>query len=227
MKNHPIIFSGPSVLAILEGRKTQTRRVVKPQPVRVSGMHDLDAEPGETVIFNGWPTKLVESRGKWKRAAGELTPQAKKCPYGQPGCSILWVREAWCDIRDGGFDRDVAYRADALNRNRQEDGDSQRIREEFGYKYRPSIHMPRWACRLFLEVTEVRVERLQEITPEDAKSEGMRVKLPRRRSLTDREVFERRVVEFYREQWDSLNAKRGFGWETNPWVWVVSFNHQK
>lgn len=92
MKDQPILFSGPMVRAILDNRKTQTRRPVKPQPARIVSDWSQDAEPGERVIYRGWPHRLEESRGRNKSAAGELYPRKLKCPYGVPS-DLLWVKE--------------------------------------------------------------------------------------------------------------------------------------
>ncbi len=190
MKEHPILFNAEMVRAILDGRKTQTRRCVK-NPEIMDGLM-LEGEEGE-----------------W-------------CPYGKPG-DRLWVRETWTknyrptlrgerflrhDPRDGCG---IIYRADGI-----------RIDREYGEKWKPSIFMPRWASRILLEVTDVRVERVQEIREKDSFAEGCH---PDRMHYgpcnndhcpcTCRGAFAR--------LWDSINAKRGFGWESDPWVWVVSF----
>jgi hypothetical protein len=128
---------------------------------------------------------------------------AAHSPYGQAG-DRLWVREtfAFDVIKNNGF----RYRADV---DPQTDG----------WTWTPSIHMPRAACRLVLEVTGVRVERLQAITWRDAFAEGFE---PQPVSA-DPTVHRDAARDWYMDLWDSLNAKRGFGWATNPWVWVVSF----
>lgn len=124
------------------------------------------------------------------------------CPYGQPG-DRLWVRETWGWFSkqfEWGDCRGVSYKAD----------------NAFAPKYqtfRPSIHMPRWASRITLEIVSVRVERVQDISEEDAKAEGV-IPLEPRTGLYRCE-FER--------VWDSINAKRGCGWNSNPWVWAIMF----
>lgn len=120
------------------------------------------------------------------------------CPYGQTG-DRLWVRESFCFRGETIEGRDrYRYRADE---NPATDG----------WRWTPSIHMPRVACRLVLEVTGVRDELLQNISLGDCEAEGCGHVMPRS------------AQEVYRELWDSLNAKRGFGWDVNPWVWVVEF----
>lgn len=196
MRERPILFSGPMVRAILDGRKTQTRRVMKPQPIARNGRvmcwkNDYDAEYFSTV---GEPE-------------GEFQCRAKRCcPYGGPG-DRLWVREgfAYCpkDWKTGG----VIYRADGENKH------------VMSFEWRPSIHMPRVASRLTLELTDVRVERVREISRDEIKAEGCKVV-----ALAYGDDGE--VVGFQADfalLWDSINAKRGFGWDKNPWVWVVEF----
>ena len=179
IRERPIIFSGPMVKAILEGRKTQTRRVLK-------------------------------KRGQY------TTRKEARCPYGQPG-DRLWVREtfmahsgSWRYLASSGF-----------------------FDSWFGQKWTPSIHMPRGASRILLEITGVRVERLQEITEEDAKAEGVPL-LIQKMKVTDTKFVDGKLGVFgkieeatyrgpFRDLWDKLNEKRGFGWRRDPWVWVLTF----
>ena len=206
MKEHPILFSAPMVRAILTGQKTQTRRVVKPQPAYVCSDWTFDAEPGDVVMYHWWPYRLRESRGRNKRAAGELTPVRIKCPYGQPG-DMLWVRETW-RLWDSKADSVIKgclkeYDLDYLKTCYVE---YRATTDHDEGPWRPSIYLPRWASRLILHVKDVRVERLQDISYEDAQAEGVD---PSR----------------FAELWNTINAKRGFGWENNPWVWVVTFKN--
>lgn len=207
MSERPILFSGPMVRAILDGHKTQTRRIVKRQPV-----------------------------GEW------AAPGRTACPYGVPG-DRLWVRETFASSQKCL----VAYRADGecgawmgdggggriWNRHggivgaefhRSEDWRGQTLGlSRFGGQWKPSIHMPRWASRLTLQVTEVRVQRLQDISEEDAKAEGVD-------AVEDGELLpdgsgsmEWSYWLGFRRLWDSINAKRGHSWESNPYVWAISF----
>lgn len=193
IKERPILFSGPMVRAILEGRKTQTRRVVVPTMTtpRVAPLH---MEPW---IIDGEQETDEHGLPCWAGYHPDYPGEAKwfSCPYGQPG-DRLWVRETWNKQMIDGAER-VAYRADIPNGH------------SFLY-WHPSIHMPRWASRITLELTGVRVERVQDITSEDARAEGVDAPdvLPRSKFAT---------------LWDSINAKRGYGWETNCWVWVLEF----
>lgn len=175
------------VRAILDGRKTQTRRVVKLR---------LD---NTVLVHRGICVHITD---------GQLV---EYCPYGQPG-DRLWVRETWAPVsagEDAQNGRGTLYRADPVFDSMQA-GD-------FAWKWKPSIHMPRWASRLTLELTAVRVERIQDCSEEriqdcseeDAKAEGIE------------------GTEYGRGHfanlWDSLNARRGYGWYANPWVWVLTF----
>lgn len=195
MTERPILFSGPMVDAIFAGRKTQTRRAVR---------WPFKDWPLEEELDNLGDMQSLYVRGK-----------AVACPYGIPG-DRLWVREAWARTRVHGAEWHV-YRA-ADNRT------------DYGGPWKPGIHMPRAACRLKLEVTDMRCERLQGITYEDALAEGAADYRPLIESeCQDGETPDQcaRRLEWpqrsYRQLWDSLNAKRGYGWDKDPWVWVVEF----
>ena len=126
-----------------------------------------------------------------------------RCPYGQPG-DRLWVRETFMPLTKG-----YAYRADNL------------INEKFpGTKWKPSIFMPRKANRIMLEITNIRVERLQEITPSDYRNEGINIFYPAGMNSLD---IESMLKQRWIDLWDSINLKRGQGWNKNPWVWVIEF----
>ena len=211
MTERPILFSGPMVRAILDGHKTQTRRVISTQP---------DAEGWRTDGHGAW-YPYTETSGTWGIGVpGDLI----SCPYGAPG-DRLWVRETWSpwsgvvDCGEAAKLRDaraqmpwacILYGADRAW-SKQQPADN-------GGKWRPSIHMPRWASRLTLAVTAVRVERLQAITEEDALAEGVSpapfCKSGRPPGLEH--------VEAYEDLWTAINGKRA-PWARNPWVWVVEF----
>ncbi len=218
-KSHPIIFSAPMVRAILDGRKTQTRRVIKsnsgPRPDNVSwcaARFDWWCDPG------GWIN----------------------CPYGRPG-DQLWVREHhWIVERYGRSSGsafllyDDEWTEDGLPDQTSPDR-PWRGQPDHHIRFgpRPSIHMPRWASRIQLEVAGIRVEWLQGMSWKDALAEGI-VPTPcdhpdpksARLGCTEcmgTGIAESPVDEFA-ELWDSINAKRGHGWETNPWVWVIEFS---
>lgn len=204
MKERPIIFSAESVRAILAGRKTQTRRIYKPK--RPPPWEILDEDDGGEL----WPF--------WQDGNGEY--HAVRCPFGVVG-SKLWVRETWQHSGDPGEYHDdsiVFYRADYFDDPHGYDGE--KSPEGTYRKWRPSIHMPRAASRITLEITDIRVERLQDISEEDAKAEGVYWSNgnPVNGLATELIVDAR---ESYRELWDSIHSTGS--WAANPWVWVLSF----
>ena len=204
VRERPILFSGEMVRAILDGRKTQTRRVV-------TGRVALEwLAPG---MFIPEYVALRENG---------------LSPYGYAG-DRLWVRETWT-VNDYGYsmppalyNATVAYRADGTEISYecpQDFCDAESERDAAGAnpdRWRPSIHMPRWASRITLELTDVRVQRVQDITGEDVEAEG--VEFPEAEDYT--RVAER--WDPFIALWDSINAKRGYGWDANPWVWALSF----
>lgn len=219
MKERPILFSGPMVKAIIEGRKTQTRRIVKPHPPLES---DNDAS---------WPDAKAALWRNSKQYARDC------CPYGQPG-DRLWVRETWADT-NGESGPMISYRAGG-DRFLVEDSypvDYSRYpgcqftmwcgdlrRGEDGHKWRPSIFMPRWASRITLEVTGVRVERLQSMPRQDAIAEGIEptmccsgIECGCQGKPVDDPTWA------YQDLWDEINGKGS--WAANPWVWVLSFRN--
>ena len=201
MKEHPIIFSGPMVRAILDGRKTQTRRVIKPQPEIV------DKEPRyRKNTWALWSDKIPKYKG------GLIV----SCPYGKPG-DLLYVKETWRPIASS---EQLLYRADIYN---------VMAWDEFG-KWRPSIHMPRKASRITLEITDVRVASLNDMIEEDARSEGivdggcLNCGEHEPCGCNDPQPNARDAFIYL---WNSINEKRGYGWIMNPWVWVISFKRIK
>lgn len=223
MAVRPIIFSGPMVRALLNSRKTQTRRVLKPQPTAdCAGFEKVFAVP-----------PFFEARDSRGRPIHPF-PVGDGCaspfpPVTHAPGDLMWVREAWAQV--GGFDPGyLVYRSTYPNclppgvENVPED-----IREA-GYRWHPSIHMPRWASRLTLEITDVRVQRLQDISEDDARAEGvlwvpghgeitydeMQIEPGWSNYLCCRQGFE--VI------WDSLNSKRGWSWRENPWVVALTFS---
>lgn len=200
VKERPILFSGEMVRAILDGRKTQTRRPLKaPQPLDILPM--LGDQEGRL-----WAA-LTERGETPDQNRGALI----RCRYGLPG-DRLYVREAHT-VSNGG---DVIYRA-GYPENAKARG-LENIPPEGEIRWRPSIHMPRWASRLTLEIADVRVERAQDITEGDAVNEGIE---PADRLPCGGDSHDPR--QEFAELWDSINGPRGFGWDENPWVWVVSF----
>ena len=214
MTERPILFSAPMVRAILEGRKTQTRRALKKQPpvstVEVGTWHHPDPRP-----------YFYASDG------GSILDWCRPCPYGAPG-ERLWVRETFCPIYpqdpqyNGGRPIEYDYRATYKHGDRSGD--------LFGLKkaWKPSIHMPRQASRITLEITDVRVQRLQNISEADAQSEG----------IFQIGIFEGEPLWWYRDErepncgmqsphsafinlWDSINGSASV--RANPWVWAITF----
>nr|WP_257008994.1 hypothetical protein [Burkholderia sp. AU4i] len=207
VKERPILFSGPMVRAIIEGRKTQTRRPVKSQP---------PAETRDVFTFHH-PDPRTHF---WAFDGGSLLDWAQPCPYGEVG-DHLYVRETWQHSNHplGPYDGDclVFYRADYLDDPHGPDGEKS---PEGKYRdWRPSIHMPRAASRITLEITGVCAERLQCIEWDEAIAEG--IPDPRRAARRVDPVVG--TVAQFRKLWDGLNAARGHGWDANPWVWVVEF----
>lgn len=205
-KERPILFSGPMVRAILDGKKTQTRRVAKFKPL-VPGLNlSFSGLEADDQGRNGWALASRDGRGTWNERTELL-----RCPYGQVG-DRLWVKETWhhedtsCADHKCGQPTHIYHKATEVYPG--------------SIRWRPSIFMQRWASRITLEVAYVRVERLQRITEEDAKAEGVDDKAPG--YLSSRFPGKPHSAQFAL-LWESINAKRGKTWESNPWVWVVDF----
>ena len=214
MKERPILFSGPMVRAIREGRKTQTRRLVKPQPDKIH-----DGEPYWYVGgYRAW--KLRDCDDILRKGGNDL-----KCPYGKPG-DRLWVKETFTLTQHNL----PVYMADS----RDKDGKfwPSVHSDPDGVLWKPSIHMPRRASRITLEIVGVRVERLQDISDEDAEAEGI-YRIAHGRNGYYYSAFRNdpdpdnwcHAVPAYKELWESIN---GVGsWDLNQWVWVIEFKEVK
>ena len=209
MKERPILFTGDMVRAILEGRKTQTRRVVK-----LDDGHSIFP----TVGGGGWWTVRTQAVSHFP-----VTPRDIKCPYGVPG-DTLWVKETWRPAWHEELYCSIQYAADSSYR-KPEIADEDRGHRfadmcersgDHAEPWHPSIHMWREFSRLTLLVKSVRVERLQEISEADAEAEGCEPALP---------VADRRWVCGYRRLWESINGAGS--WANNPWVWVIGFKQSK
>ena len=202
---HQILFSGEMVRAILEGRKTQTRRVIKPEWWRC-----LDPDDPEDI----------------KKAI----PQ---CPYGKPG-DTLWVKETFCGHWGPGENNPekILTSGEMIKQN---DGTFHPTSPKnplnlyykatygnkpplFHLKWKSSRYMPRWASRITLKVVNVRVDRVQKISADDIYAEGCQP-IPSNKYLN--------IFEWYADLWDSINTKRGYGWDVNPYVWVIEFEVMK
>ena len=236
MKERPILFSGAMVRALLDGRKTQTRRVMKKQPYisRTNPPQFSDVEVGDLFICPDYcPTTPVrgsviaecKSIGTY-HCMGQKTFAEKHSPYGVPG-DHLWVRESFwgCDMPGWGDQPCVVYE-DEWRGKEYHAAEVRPYARRFGHI--PGIHMPRDASRITLEVTGVRIERLQDISEADAIAEGLisvggplQTRMWEYSSTRGGQFADPRVA--YRCLWDSLNSARGYGWDVNPWVWVVEF----
>lgn len=226
MKERPIIFGAESVRAILAGTKTQTRRVMKPSHVHAV-RKPSDGDLADVGRFEHAEGRLRAYLAAWPGVSiGEA-----RCPYGAPG-DRLWVREAWWPDApcDDTWDSTSFYGCKGASL----DLIPERYRKPEHVLYRATwtgtagnwrspIFMPRWASRITLEVTQVRVQRLQEITEEDARAEGLSWVAPSYGVPGLAASWLPRARDAFAVAWDSINAKRGFGWDKNPWVWVVNF----
>lgn len=208
MTERPILFNDAMVRAILRGQKTQTRRPVMPQPV----IHPDAPKP-----FGEWTHK--GQKIQWGPGAFPTLHFARHCPFGQPD-DLLWVREAFAQL-PGHIE--IAYRADF---DKFTDDDCLR----WPPKWHPSIHMPRALSRITLEINDINVERVWDITDPEAIAEGAREinhvgDNSSRPTWTMGSGMERydSPREAFAAAWDSIYAKRGLGWRVNPWVWVVKF----
>ena len=210
MNEKPIIFSGEMVRAILDGRKTVTRRVINPQPEYQPHLCHW--------VTKGWAYGAVPNE------------------YGVSGCTckpvkgvtylegdLLWVREAWSAFEISGYAGNMEYK-EFPNIIYKADSTTRLILNKDIWKYvtdnlkwRPSIHMPRWASRLALRVVNVRAERLQEIDEMDAINEGAWDGS----SYTIDPLYPH--WHCFKKLWDAINAKRGHSWDSNPWVWRIEF----
>ncbi len=207
MKERGMIFNADMVRAILDGRKTQTRRIVKPQP----------DEDGLAKVTDG----------PWV----DTSERVYRCPFGQPG-DRLWVRETWQAIHDsldefGNVDERtwmpfIHKAADSYWHAVYAEEFGVFNREDRGFPWRPAIHMPRWASRILLEITDVRVERLNAISQEDAQAEGMEL-TGWRPTYSDPDSGGEVMTPYdnFAELWSSIYGDES--WQANPWVWVIEF----
>ncbi|KLF44688.1 ASCH domain-containing protein [Klebsiella aerogenes] len=219
MTERGMIFNGEMVRAILDGRKTQTRRIMKPQPEPCPrGGHWWPSNVFKTMLHI--EEEMQNGKGVWGGLVGDA------CPFGDVGDRI-WVRETWARYNIDQDSHDMAYRATT-----PEDWPE-------GGRWRQSIHMPRWASRILLEITDVRVERLNTISEEDAQREGVHTEVWDQtvvaRNYADSDEFFQfwsedmpHYVEMnqlyrssFRSLWDSIYGEES--WKANGWVWVIEF----
>lgn len=206
IKERPILFSGPMILALLSGVKTQTRRIVKPQTI----------------------TPSLLTNGAWIDAA---IGKPVRCKYGSVG-DALWVRESFRQAYPKtSYSAGLVYRADAPKACGMDEYSDR-------HRWKPSIHMPRWASRITLEIISVRVERLQSISGSDAANEGVHVPCDERgrpllrltgkvppSKFSGKHAQDWTADDYYRfeyaELWESINGPGS--WDANPFVWVIEF----
>lgn len=206
MKARGIIFTGPSIPAIGDGRKTQTRRVIKPQPIVPT---DVGAD---------WTPPLhhgVEFVSFWQ----PVEPQGVKairCPYGIVG-DHLWIRETW------GLEKKYdAYRPSVIAPDAKVWYLADGAKQDWLGRTRSPMHMPRWASRKAVELTKVGAERLQMMSYADWVADFFPTPVQRERALATFIGVGNRQ-EMAAKFWDSLNAKRGHPWDNNDWVWAIQF----
>jgi len=200
VKEKPIIFSSEMIRAILEGRKTQTRRVVKDKhytrfQIDKGVPHN---EPDTILVDIDTKTPIPYLKVSYDEYADRIGGRIR-CPYGQVG-DWLWGKETWYKDKEGNL-WDYAL-------------DASESQPSFVRKISP-LFMPRWAARIWLEITNVRMERLQDITGEGARAEGIK------------EDYDPLAIFAFADFWGSLNLKRGYGWDKNPWVFVIEFRKIK
>ena len=216
----PILFNTEMIRAILDGRKTVTRRLVKPQPKSKLCYTFAGSDCGTW----GYPSKTAhESWGEEYRLPDNITKEDFWKRWNPPYHTddVLYVRETWSPIYPDKESNEVCgyiYKEDSLEEydNRYPDGEDY----QWGGKWRPSIHMPKEAARIWLKVTDVRVERLQEITEEQICREGVEVEYPH---VLNGE--EKRYA--FSTLWNSTIKKSDldrYGWDANPWVWIIEFD---
>lgn len=201
MKQRPILFSTPMVRAIRKGTKTQTRRIVSPQPTK--GLHTFISP---STVLDG------SDRTTWIYSDKESSNCIEvKCKYGQPG-DVLWVKETYAAYGAFGANGRVEYKADSKN-----------TRSSCGLPWKPSIFMPKDASRIWLKITNVRLEQLQDISRDDARAEGIErdpCTSTQFKNYVDGTTTYNERTSFY-SLWESINGKESLA--SNPFVWVIEF----
>lgn len=231
VKERPLLCPAHEVRAILAGHQTQFRRVIRLQPTQFTHV-DYDDDLGWHLWWD-----VCESCGDpnvWQETAPMKPP-------GQPG-DRLWCRETWAQSAYSGralhtdqpvHEVTINYRADGASRQIRlgEHEDSGRVKADGTIAWRPSTQMPKWASRITLEVTDVRVQRVQEISHDDVFAEGMTtetlvgstVNIHKDGKTTEATMMFSSPTYAFTTVWNSLNAKRGHPWDSNPWIWAVTF----
>jgi hypothetical protein len=222
MKERPILMSGPMVRAILDGRKTQTRRVIDWSRARIDGFHASCGPDGYDTV-----TEKTIERVPWNAESLKHLD----CPYGVPG-DRLWVRESFQPLladgvswNDSDYETGNGYAISYVATDGVKEFFDCPNDEAFCYRITPSIHMPRWASRITLEITDVRVQRVQEISEEDARAEGIIdggcLNCGESEPCGCSEPKPSPVDGFV-YLWDSINGKK-YPWSSNPWTWALTF----
>ena len=205
MKPYPILFSTEMVQAILEGRKTQTRRVIKTQP--------------ENDVY--FEVKKVSEGVLFDYNQGIDGSKVVRCPYGKVG-DVLWVRETWCLTTPFGPEE---YYFGYKTSSQAEIKASEKYDYYSPDEWKPSIHMPKEACRIFLQITNIRVERLKDISAEDAFREGINYSYDEEEGYKYWHYIKKKFgpspIHSFQTLWESINGEES--WEANPWVWVIEF----
>ena len=208
MKERGMIFNSEMVRAILDGRKTQTRRIMKEQPVLNGNFYE--------VFGSAW------SKGMTSIPAVPGHSLSTRCPFGAVGDRI-WVRETFCPVDDTqyGGGKWVDYRATPKFEASHPAGWDCAPNDAEALKWRPSIHMPRWASRILLEITDVRVERLNAISQADAIAEGAPPSHPSIDCVSQEYGFPDFSRSWFGQTWQHIYGEES--WDANPWVWVIEF----
>lgn len=214
-RERPILFNGAMVRAVLAGDKTQTRRT--------NGLEYFSRPENDP---DGWLCARVADGMAYMVYRNMPHERPVRCPYGQPG-DRLWVREAFMDLLGTGVEH---YNLDRRRQRYAFAADcpagsySDEARKDYGLKWKPSIHMPRAACRLVLEVARMRVERLQAINHMDALAEGVGLNPSAADVRMPLRAGESLPRAMFRALWEQINGAEA--WAANPWVWVVEFRAQ-
>ena len=216
-KETPIIFSTPMVQAIQQGDKTQTRRIIKPQPIGdlaplsewsrgiADSCHDHNPDPQRLISHSH---KLKGRLFPFRNEYGDLI--GLTCPYGKPG-DLLWVRETFAEFHDWDHFNRLLPKGKCVYRANEYDAPVSR--------WKPSIFMPKKYTRIWLKIIDIRVEGLQDITANDCLAEGIDL------SKTHDSYHPLNQIGLLRKLWDSINGK-SHPWDSNPWVWVVEFEKE-
>lgn len=241
----PILFNGEMVRAILAGQKMQTRRLVKPLPPSPEAVRALAGDGYHWLTDRHWPEGFRVAGPVWAvRNLGG--PTELRSPYGMPR-ELLWVRETWAAVWPGEEpvplrECRVEYRADDPDAKYPGGWPDGMGHDPCCARWKPSIHMPRWASRITLRITDVRVERLQDISEDDARAEGVYSAMPTDGRACDNFTndwcrWTRRVDPEARTAtprgafaalWHRINGKQqGCSWKDNPWVWAITFEQVK